>query len=409
MKVIALGGTGGMGRYAVRTAAGFDFVKEIVIADRDGEAAGRLATEVGEKATSTAVDVRDTAALKAVVARGDVVLNTVGPFFRFGPPILRAVIETGRNYLDICDDWEPTLEMLDLHDQARAAGVTAVLGLGASPGITNLMAVLALRELDLAEAIYTVWDLDSAKPEQIGPVPSAAMVHGMHQLTGSIRVWENGGHAEVRPVRKVMIDYPGIGRRPSWSIGHPEAVTLPRYYPDLQVSRNLMVTSRANVIALRGVAALVNAGWMSVETAARIAEKVEGTGVGRTPGDFIREVNRGDVRLRLPPLFALAQGRKNGKPASVAATVLGAPAGGMGGATGVPLAVGLNLFRDQAPEPGVYAPEGIVKPETLLDALAPLCDPPCRNGSELVLVTRSWEEPVDIRKALASSAPAGKR
>ena len=35
MKVIALGGCGGMGRYAVRTALGYDFVKEILIADLD--------------------------------------------------------------------------------------------------------------------------------------------------------------------------------------------------------------------------------------------------------------------------------------------------------------------------------------------------------------------------------------
>ena len=104
MKVIALGGTGGMGRYAVRTAAGFDFVEEIVVADLDGEAAGRFAGEVGEKARGAAVDVRDTGALKALLAQGDVVLNTVGPFFRFGVPILQAVIEAGRHYLDICDD-----------------------------------------------------------------------------------------------------------------------------------------------------------------------------------------------------------------------------------------------------------------------------------------------------------------
>jgi len=403
MKVIALGGTGGMGRYAARTAAGFDFVDQVVVADRDGAAAERFAEELGEKAESAAVDVTDTARLKQVVSRGDVVLNTVGPFFRFGAPILRAVIETGRHYLDICDDWEPTLEMLAMHQQAVRAGVTAVIGLGASPGITNLMAVLAIRELDRAEAVYTVWDLDSAKPERIGPVPSAAMVHGMLQLTGSIRVWENGGAADAKPVRKVMVDYPGIGPRPAWSIGHPEALTLPRYFPELRVSRNLMVTSRANVAALRVMGALVNAGWVSLERAARVAERVEGTGVGRTPEDFIRQVNRGG-RLPLPPLFALAEGVKNGAPASAAVAVLGAPAGGMGGATGVPLAAGLTLFRGRTPPPGVYAPEGIVEPGPFLEFMDPLCEPPSGRGGNLLLVTRSWEKGTDLRAVLRAGA-----
>lgn len=395
MKVICLGGTGGMGRYAARTAAAFDFVKEVIIADLNAAAAESFASELGEKARAVAVDVTDASLLKSVLEQGDIVLNTVGPFFRFGVPVLTAVIETGKNYIDICDDWEPTLEMLALHDRAVQAGITAVIGLGASPGITNLMAVLAIRELDRADTIYTVWDLDSAKPETIGPTPSAAMVHGMLQLTGKIRVWEDGGYKDVRPVRKVPIHYPGIGPRTSWSIGHPEAITLPRYFPGLKTSRNLMVTSYANVFGLWIVGALVNSGLLSIEKAARIAEKIEGTGVGRTPDDFIRE-SKSAGPLRLPPLFALAEGEKDGKPASAAVTVLGAPAGGMGGATGVPLAAGLAMFQGKL-KPGVYAPEGVIDPEKFLNVMAPLCEPPSQSGTEMLVITRSWEDG-DIRE-----------
>jgi saccharopine dehydrogenase-like NADP-dependent oxidoreductase len=398
VKVVCLGGTGGMGRYAARTAAAFDFVKEIIIADLNGTAAEAFAAQLGEKARGLAVDVRNPELLDSVLARGDIVLNTVGPFFRFGVPILKAAFRAGRNYIDLCDDWEPTLEMLALHEEATRAGITAIIGLGASPGITNLLAVLAIRELDRADRIYTVWDLDSAKPEVIGPVPSAAMVHGMLQLTGTIRVWENGGYREVRPVRRVMVNYPGIGLRSSWSIGHPEAITLPRYFPGLKTSRNLMVTTLSNVVALWIVGALVNSGILSIEKAARIAEKVEGTGVGRTPGDFIREAKTGG-KLRLPPLFALAEGEKNGQPASVAVTVAGAPAGGMGGATGVPLAAGLSLFQKKV-KPGVYAPEGVIDPVTFLDVMAPLCDPPKKNAADMLIVTRSWQAE-DMRQKIA--------
>jgi short subunit dehydrogenase-like uncharacterized protein len=41
------------------------------------------------------------------------VLNCVGPFYRFGPPVLTAAIKAGVSYLDVCDDWEPTLDMLE--------------------------------------------------------------------------------------------------------------------------------------------------------------------------------------------------------------------------------------------------------------------------------------------------------
>ena len=35
MKLLALGGSGGMGQYAVRAALGYDFVESVVIADRN--------------------------------------------------------------------------------------------------------------------------------------------------------------------------------------------------------------------------------------------------------------------------------------------------------------------------------------------------------------------------------------
>ena len=50
----------------------------------------------------------------------DVVLNTTGPFFKFGEPILKSAIKCNCHYLDICDDWEPTIEMLKLNDEAKA-------------------------------------------------------------------------------------------------------------------------------------------------------------------------------------------------------------------------------------------------------------------------------------------------
>ena len=61
MKVAALGGCGGMGRYAVRTAADYDFVDEIVVADVDLERAKAFAASVAPKAHAVAVDATDDA------------------------------------------------------------------------------------------------------------------------------------------------------------------------------------------------------------------------------------------------------------------------------------------------------------------------------------------------------------
>ncbi|ESV58613.1 saccharopine dehydrogenase family protein [Mycobacteroides abscessus MAB_082312_2258] len=163
MKILALGGAGVMGAAAVRAALDVPGVEEIVVADRDLDAAEALVRRLGEGPVPTravCVDVTDEGALRAALEDVDLVLNTVGPYFRFGLTVLRTAIEARTHYLDICDDWEPTLQMLGLDETARAHGVCAVIGMGASPGISNLLAATAAAELDEVDDVYTAWPVD---------------------------------------------------------------------------------------------------------------------------------------------------------------------------------------------------------------------------------------------------------
>lgn len=392
MKVLALGACGGMGRHAARTLVSQKWCDRIFIADIDGKRAEAFAGELGVSARPLALDISDPAALDAAVAGADVVMNTVGPFFRFGLQVLSSCIRTGRNYVDICDDWEPTVSMLDLDEKARAAGITAIIGMGASPGISNMLAKKALMNLDAPEQIFTVWDIEAARPEIIMKKPSAATIHGIHQLTGRIKLFENGKYIDADPVSPVTLDFPGIGPKRLYTIGHPESVTFPRYYPKLKTSKNVFITSKLNLAGLKLIVWMVNRGLLSVETAAGIAEKIEGPAKrGRTNEEMLAEFVR-KRNPKLPPLFALATGRRKGRPARSACVVLSAPPGGMGAATGVPLAIGaMMILKKIVTNRGVFAPEGILDPDVFFQALAPLCVPRKENADELVL-TRIAEQ-----------------
>jgi len=391
MKVTVLG-CGGMGRYAAKTVVGFDFVDDLTIADLDAAGAAHLASTLGPKAHGAGVDVTDASALEHLLAGADTVLNTVGPFFRFGPPVLRAAIRARCHYLDINDDWESTVAMLAMDDEARAAGITAVIGMGASPGISNLLAGIAMRELDEAAELYPGFDLDAAMPETRGAKPCAATIHGVHQLTGKIRVFDGGRFLDEPPMRTVEIEYPGLGTAHGWTMGHPEAITFPRYYPALRRTLVLMTMKSSNLRAMRALRFLVDAKLLSVDRAAAWVEWLEGVGRPvKTVGDYLAEV-LDERTLRLPPLFAVARGQKNGKPATTAASILSAPPVGMGGATGVPLAIGLAVVRpDGNQRRGVFAAEAIVEPGAFFDRLAPLCSPAKHDRNDLVLISRSWE------------------
>ncbi len=392
MKILALGGCGGMGRFAVKTLLPLPEITGVAIADLDESRARAFAGECGPKASHARVDAMDPGDLDRVMAGADIVMNTTGPYYRFGVRVLEAAIRAGCHYLDLNDDWEPTLEMLALDEKARAAGITAILGLGASPGVSNLLAATAVREMDETREIFTGWDLDAARPGDIGPKVSAAMVHGIHQLTRTIRGFEDGKFTQTRPLTRVDLDFPGLGRGAAWTVGHPESVTLPRAFPGLTRCANVMTTRWYNVAMLKFFGLFVNAGWMSVETLARLAEKLEGANdPENTPARMLSDMAREGAR-RLPPLFTLAKGQKHGRPATVGVLATSAPAGGMGGATGVPLAVGVGLVaRGRVTRRGVFAPEGVLDPVEFFDNLAPLCSPKRTGASDLVLVSRSWE------------------
>ena len=65
-----------------------------------------------------------------------------------------------------------------MDNQAKNAGITAILGLGASPGLTNILAYMAMLELDDISKVYTGWDMSSAKPEPISSQKGVSKSYG---------------------------------------------------------------------------------------------------------------------------------------------------------------------------------------------------------------------------------------
>jgi len=405
MKVIALGGAGEMGQWAARTVLDDPRVSELVVADMNGQAAAAVAARLGSRARAVALDVQDTSALRRLLSGAAVLMNSVGPFFRFGVPILQTAMDAGCHYVDICDDWEPTLDMLALDRAAHQAGILAIVGLGASPGLSNLAAVKAAAALDSVHSVYTAWSLDGAAvgvgagmPGSIRRHgPSAATVHGVHQMTGRIRARANGQDTDLPPLQAMVIDYPGLGPRKVWTIGHPEAVTLPLHLgTGLQTCANVMFAGKPSVAAVKLMMAAVDHGWLSAHRCAQWLERLAALSPPDLPQPWAAASR--DLRLGgLPPLFALAVGQHAGRPASAAVAFTSGPLGGMGAVTGIPLALGASLIMDRlCAQPtgwraGVYSPETLIKPEELFTRLLPYCSPRPASIDDLAMLTTSWQ------------------
>ena len=369
MRVLAIGGSGGMGRHAVSLIQSFGSVLEIIVADLNESSANSFAAEMNSKVSAIGLDVNDTEAMRRAMQNVDIVINTSGPFYRFGVPILQAAINEGCNYLDICDDWEPTIKMLELDQLAKTAGVTAIVGLGASPGISNILALIAMQELDEVSSVFTGWDLGGAQPEEESSQEglNAAMVHGIEQMTGKVQIYRDGAIELTRPLAPVLVHYPGKSTFKGYIFGHPEAVTFPHNYPTLTKSINLAHGGDIDSILLKAILALVNWGLVGKERAAKFLTWFEGQ----------RKQETTKKGSEAPPvMYGLAMGTKGSRDATVGVSWVGEATEpgsryevGMGAATGVPLACGVKFLSEgRINESGVFSPEaGLIDPKEFLE------------------------------------------
>ena len=80
-------------------------------------------------------------------------------------------------------------------------------------------------------------------------------------------------------------------------------------------------------------------------------------------------------------------GEKDGEPWRVAVYPRSFHPAKMGGNTGIPLAIGVELLRrGELLETGVHAPETAIEPRSFFDLLAPLTDDGLANADDLLAV-----------------------
>lgn len=223
--IIVFGGAGTMGSEVVRQLINRSDAK-ITVADASTKALNRLATELGNRINIITIDVSDFESLVQLMKNADVAVSTVGPFYKYGSKLVKASIAAGIDFVDIDDDFDATAESLSLDEEAKKAGITAIIGIGASPGVTNIIAKYGANKLESVSEIRLFW-AESA----IDPTGQAALTHWFHIISGEIPVFKNGKWGNVKGFSEpeIVEFLPPVGKLEVYYTGHPEPVTLPRY------------------------------------------------------------------------------------------------------------------------------------------------------------------------------------
>lgn len=167
LRVGVLGAGGTIAPAIVRDLADSAEVAGLFLMDLDERRAAEVATaHAPSKSTACAVDARDPQALRRALEGVDVLVNSAS--YRINLEVMEACLAAGAHYLDLGGLYWMTRRQLELDERFERAGLVAVLGIGSSPGKTNLMARHAVSELGGGEG-----EIDSIEVAAAGRDPDA--------------------------------------------------------------------------------------------------------------------------------------------------------------------------------------------------------------------------------------------
>jgi len=89
--------------------------------------------EIGAPADTPLIvaDSSDPASLQALAERTDAMITTVGPYQKYGEPLVRACVSAGTDYVDLCGEPAWMRDMIDRYDgEAKKTGARIVLSCG---------------------------------------------------------------------------------------------------------------------------------------------------------------------------------------------------------------------------------------------------------------------------------------
>jgi saccharopine dehydrogenase-like NADP-dependent oxidoreductase len=215
-----------MGCIAVQDLARSAGVDEVVIADLNQEGAREVADYIGSGRVSIqAVDVRDHEALVALLRGADCCLNATVYYANL--EVMGACLEAGTNYTDLGGLFHTTLKQLQLHEQFKAVGISAVLGMGSAPGVPNVQARYAADRLDSIDTIHIYDGIKPPPPDVVAFTYAVPTI--IDELTQQPMVYRDGQFLPCEPLSEFE-DYwftPPLGLLPMHLSLHSEVATLP--------------------------------------------------------------------------------------------------------------------------------------------------------------------------------------
>jgi saccharopine dehydrogenase (NAD+, L-lysine forming) len=246
---VLLVGVGTVGEAIAKVAADRDWLEHMVLADYDHARAQAVADAIGqpERFSTAQIDASDASAVAelARASRADLVMNAVDP--QFVMPIFDGAFGAGVTYMDMALSLSrphperphelPGVKLGDEQfartDEWAAAGRLALVGMGMDPGLTDVFAAHAVKNLfDEVDELHVRDGGDLAIPGYAF-APVFSIWTTIEECLNPPVIWQDADWRTTEPFSGAE-DFPfpeGIGPVKCVNVEHEEVLLVPRFLP----------------------------------------------------------------------------------------------------------------------------------------------------------------------------------
>lgn len=269
MSKVLIIGAGGVGNVVVKKCAMLPEVfEEIVLASRTKAKCDAIAAEIDREIVTEALDADKVEETVALIKKHkpDLLINVALPYQDL--PIMDACLATGTDYMDTAN-YEPIDEarfeykwQWAYQDKFKAKGITALLGSGFDPGVTNIFCAWAAKHhFDEIHSI-DIFDCNDGNHGQAFATNFNPEIN-IREITQKGKYWKDGEWIEIEPLSVPRdIDFPEVGVRRAYLLYHEEEESLVKNIKGLREIRFWMTFSENYITHLR---VLQNVGMTSIE------------------------------------------------------------------------------------------------------------------------------------------------
>ena len=232
MRILILGGAGLMSTGTARDLLSnlSSGVTQVIAADTNLERLHALKKTLPDPRLETSVfDVNDHRALLALLEKCDLCINGVPTFAGHQMAIFEACLEARRPYVDYGGMGVYTVKQKAEHAKWKNTGVTAVIGLGSDPGLSNVICRAVADRLDTVDRINLYWAATKIGPESPVLVPPYSLSTVLAEYANPSRQFLDGQLQDVpAQAGAETIDLPEPwGRTTFIHSQHSEPLTVP--------------------------------------------------------------------------------------------------------------------------------------------------------------------------------------